>query len=214
MMATDFEPEVLVRTLLPAAPRDGGAVDVLIQLIAPPGPARINESNVAKRPAQHPTCAKVDVPVPPQSAQGCVGRSGADVEDSSRTPDQESDLAQTLCWSSVVVTLHPSEDVLSIEPPPRHASRLRLSYPLVDLRFGSESSLLLQLHVKPSVEDSRVLFSVRVRATVELQQEMVVIGGPGPQLNNLDAETLATLPEDEVVVAALLRTKQRSKLRT
>lgn len=165
----EAEPEIFVRTLLPAAPRDGGVVHVLVQVVAPPRPDyRIRELN--------------------------------------KEFNQEFGRFNALCWHSVSLVVKPSSDVLSIDPiPPDHdPSAKRIYYSLADLRFGCESSILLRFHVKPSDEEFRSLFTLRVRGTCDRHSCMHDTGGPGPDLENVDAETWATLPEDEVVAARLL----------
>ena len=46
----DSEPQIIVRTLLPAAPRDGGLLHVLIQLEAPPRPEHLVSAHITHRP--------------------------------------------------------------------------------------------------------------------------------------------------------------------
>ena len=335
----DAEPEILVRTLLPAAPRDGGAVHVLVQLVAPPRPDYLVEAHVLNRsplrlalvldcsasmagqpfeeaiqcihhiaagmePSDQVALVfcrgEVEVPVPLQMAEtgyekiveavadveeedvsplfngwlegarqlangesGTISRivvfsdghtadkdisagiedlcaewltrgvststvslgsggshelmdriartgggqhySGYGVKDFCKGFDQEFALFNAMCWESISLTVRPSRDVLSIDPlPPRHdPSAIRIHYSLTDLRFGCESSFLFRLHVGPSNEESRSLFYLQVRGSCDRHNCMHDIGGPGPEMENVDAETLATLPRDELVAEKL-----------
>ena len=335
----DAEPEILVRTLLPAAPRDGGAVHVLVQLVAPPRPDYLVDAHVLNRsplrlalvldcsadktgkpleeaiqcihhivagmePSDQVALVlcrgEVEVPVPLQMAEtGCekIVEAVADVEEEAVSPlfngwlagarqlaqgesgtitrivvfsdrhtadkdtgagtedlcaewltkgiststvglgdggshelmdrmarsgggqhycgysvkdlckgfDQEFGLFDAMCWESISLAVKPSREVLSIDPlPPRHdPSAIRIYYSLEDLRFGCESSFLFRLHVGPSNEESRSLFSMQVRGSCDQPDCVHDIRGPGPEMENVDAETLATLPRDEVVAEKL-----------
>lgn len=204
MTETDFEPSVVIRTLSPAAPGDGGVVYVLIEVIAPPGPgSSLNGCATATQPAGAAPLNDVDGrAVGAESAQSPALEMASSYFNAP-TPQQIAE-GIDVCWSSLRITLIPSEDVLAVDPPSTSTSR-RPSYALPDLRFGSVSSLLLRLSVGPSDQSHRILFSVKLRATSELHQNMVMLGIPGPELANVDAEALATLPADQAVAAALIR---------
>ena len=336
----DSEPQIIVRTLLPAAPRDGGLLHVLIQLEAPPRPEHLVSAHITHRPplrlalvldcsanmagqalndaieciehivrGMEPTdqvalvlCrGEVEVPVPLQDtkktvyddfdaatwrlqgvgeasvidgwlegarqlAQGdsatisrivifsdgralagqavsagieewCakalakgiststvgfadsgshelmrrMARSGAGqhysgygVGDLCKGFDQEFGLFNLLCWDSIEVRITLLEDLLSVAPAPVHARGHSLLYHLPYLYFGFTSSLLLELQVKPSDKELRSLFTLRVRGTCERHNCMHVTGGFVPELENVDAATWATLPQDGVVAQMLL----------
>lgn len=156
------DPEVLLTPLILATPREGGVVNVLVQI---------------KAPHTHDRCAGFDQE---------LGRYAAPF------------------LSDITVILQPCDGVIIVQPACAQQSRLRQHvYQLPDLVQGSESTLLVRMQVEPDERVMRPLLTMKLRATSEMDQCMLHMGGFQLALENIGAEALAALPHDEVVAARM-----------
>lgn len=130
--------------------------------------------------------------------------SGYGVHDLCAGFDQELGLYSAPFLSDITVILQPCDGVMIVEPAGANPSRLRQHvYQLPDLVLGSESTLLVRLQVEPDERVMRPLLMMKLRATSEMDQCMLQMGGFQLALENIEAEALAALPHDEVVAARM-----------